>query len=315
MVGLMAIEVGCGHAQHHVKHLGHCLSHETLNELFPHGNINAHRVKNIAAFKACRNHDVVGLIHVSVIGDHLGNPAVVLAKLHHLFTGNEVCPQLPGPLIVAKGDHQGVGMAVAGTPGRADHLVGHIGIDFMGLGRIQHDHIKAHFVAAGGQLGQLFNVLRGLAQTQVALLLILDVHTQFFTQVGPDVLHRIHGQRQLPHITGGLTNTAGVPAGTAVTDHFALQNQGLEPLPTQIISCGIAYNTAAYNDHICAGAHFSTSCSIISLPYTLISMGRAGVRAVLVSSSLGRTPSSRATIACTSFPQVRPWHSPMPVRR
>ena len=116
------------------------------------------------------------------------------------------------------------------------------------------------------------------------------------------MLDGIHHQRQFSGITAGLADTAAVAGRAAVADVLAaLQYQNGDTIFCKII-CRSASDDAAANDNdFCI--HFVSSLSLAS---TFISMGRMGALPVAGPSSLGRTPSSRATMPFTSFVQVCP---------
>ena len=247
---LVPVELAAGNAQHNIEHLRLCLGNQYFIELSFYRSINAYGIGDTAGFIAGTEQDLVSFID-TIVCDDLADPTFDLFQSHDLDTGDECHAQLQCLAVKAQCGFQRVGVSVRGTPACGNHFFGHVRTKLSCFVTADHFHFQPQLGALGGVVFQHLDVLVRQTQTQVAALMIFYINAQFLAQLRPDVLYRVHCQRQFFRITCRLADTAGVSAGTAIADLFLFQYQNIDTPLCQPAGCCTAHDAAANDDHIC----------------------------------------------------------------
>ena len=317
----MSVKISRGDAEHLRKHRGLGLGDQALDKRSRHGDVDAHARGDTAAAQARRQQHVVGRKGADVALD-ARDTAAHLAQALDLDARHKAHAERLGRTIIRERGAHGVGMSVRRAPRGADDLVGQVRVNLAHLLGSDHLHIEPQALRHARQLAKRLQVFLGLAQAQVAALDVLDVGPQLVGQRGPNVLDRIHGQRQLASIAAALANAAAIARARALA-HVGLtvEHRHAAALLGQVIGRRAPNHAGTDNDDVAGdigdiriGSCHGYALPSSPLPSTLISIGRMGAREVSGSKSAtaGVPASSVAIMRRTSLVQLCPWHSPMP---
>ena len=180
------------------------------------------------------------------------DPSSHLFQLEDLDIGDKLCAQFPCPLIQSKGGAHRVCMTVCGTIGGILDLRRYIRDQLPDILAVDHPYIQPQGAVLPHQLFQRLPILLCFTKAHIAVLDILNILSQFFTQSGPDMFYPKHGQRKLTVVTSGLSGSAAIAPGCAAGNFPALQNCYLYPSLCQIIGGG-ASDDAGSNDNDITG--------------------------------------------------------------
>ena len=321
---LMAVKVTRGNAEHLRKHRGLCLGDQALDKRSRHGDVDTHALGDTSAAQARREQHVVGRKGADVALD-ARNTAAHLAQALDLDARYKAHAERLGRAIIRERGAHGIGVSIRGAPRGANDLVRQVWVNLAYLLGADHLHVESQALRHARQLTKRLQVLLCLAQTQVAALDVLDIGAQLIGQRGPNVLDRIHGQRQLARVAAALTNAAAIARARALAHvGLAVEHRDATALLGQVVRRRASDHAGADNDDvtgdigdICISSRHGYALPSSPLPSTLISIGRMGAREVSGSSSAtaGVPASSVAMMRRTSLVQLCPWHSPMPWRK
>lgn len=80
---------------------------------------------------------------------------------------------------------------------------------------VDHPYIQPQGAVLPHQLFQRLPILLCFTKAHIAVLDILNILSQFFTQSGPDMFYPKHGQRKLTVVTSRLSGSAAIGARDA----------------------------------------------------------------------------------------------------